>query len=268
MNEFLGPRYDEHVERLAIGLEPLDAQRRTRVAYPFGVALDETVLGLRRPPVERHDSCLFALRYAPGLTGPVDLRLFDAPGPLYDPRYDRRRFVPRRLQVPLAGPATADGQPAANRVRRPALFPGAAYAVSESATGLRGRALRGGRPLRWARVEAALGDGTVVGRAHGDDRGEFLLLLAPAAMPQSDLVDPLTLGVTVYAPQPPPAPATPGLPALDPLWDVPLEVLPAAGAPDPVSAGEALPPNYTARTTRPIDFAPGRIVSGVGDFII
>jgi hypothetical protein len=268
MNEFLDPRYDEHVERLAIGLVPLDVQRRERVAYPFRIALDGTALGLRRPPIERHDSCLFALRYAPGLSGPVNLRLFDAPGLVYDPRYDRRRFVPRRLQVPLAGAAAADGQPAAYRVRRPALFPGAAYAVTESATGLRGRALRNGQPLRWARVQTTLADGTIVGRAHGDDRGEFLLLIASAAMPQSDLIDPLPLTVTVFAPQPPPVPATPDLPALDRLWDLPLEVLPAAGAPDPVSSGEVLPPNYTASTVRAIDFAPGRIVSGVGDFII
>jgi hypothetical protein len=265
MNKFLDARYTEHVERLALGLEPIDVQRRARVAYSFRIAFDRTALGLRRPPVERHPSCLFALRYAPGLTGPVDLRLFDAAEPLYSPGADRRRFVPRRLRVPLP----ADGGSSTDRVRRPALFPGAAYDVCESATGLRARALRNGAPLRWARVEATLADGTtVVGRAHGDDRGEFLLLLASEAMPAGDLVEPLPLTVTVYAPDPPPVPASPDLPAVDPLWDLPLEVLPDPGLPDPVSAGQALPPNYTNNSSLTVNFSPGRIVSGVGDFII
>jgi hypothetical protein len=269
MNQFLGARYDEHIERLAIGLEPIDAQRGVRVGQRLRIALDQTAIGFRRPPVQRHDTCLFALRYAPGLTDPVTVRLFDAPRLRYTTQGDRRRFVPRRLQIPLVSAAVADGQPASNRIRRPALFPGAAYDVSESATGLRGRALHNNQPLRWARLQATLIDGvTIVGRAHGDDRGEFLLLIAAAAMPQSDLVEPLPLVVTVFGPNPPPVPATPGLPAMDPLWDLPLEVVPAAGLPDPVSAGEVLPPNYTASSSRNINFSPGSIVSGVGDFVI
>jgi hypothetical protein len=269
MNEFLASRFVENVQRLALGLEPLDAGRRTRVAHPFRVTFDQAALGLPRPPVERHNSCLHALRYHPGLTGPVDLRFFDAAAFRYDPRYDRRRFVPRRLRIPLLAEAAADSSPYTYRVRRPALFPGAAYAVSESATGLRGRVVRNGLPMRWARVVAAAPDGgAVVGRAHSDDRGEFLLLLDSGAISVGELVDPLPVRVTVFGPGAVPVPGSPDLPERDPLWDLPLEVVPAPGAADPVSAGEVLPAGYTASTDRVVNFPLGVLRGGVANFVI
>lgn len=58
MNRFLPSKFSEHVERLALGLEPVDAGRLTRIGRPLQVTFDGAPFGLPRPPIERHDSCL------------------------------------------------------------------------------------------------------------------------------------------------------------------------------------------------------------------
>jgi hypothetical protein len=269
MNKFLPSRFVEHSERLALGLEPLDAGRLTRIAPPIQITFDTAPLGLPRPPVERHDSCLYALRYTPTLVGPVDLRFFDSRQLLYRPERDRRRFVPRRLRIPLLPAAGADAQPYTHRVRRPLLFPGAAYEVSATVTGLRGRVEHNSLPVRWTRVEAKLpGNGVIVGRAQGDDRGEFLLLIQANASPVGDLLNPLPIDVTIFAPTTAPVPGSPDLPQRDPLWDLPLEETPAPGATDTVSTGEALPPGYSAKVTRPVEVILGKLRSDIAVFAI
>jgi hypothetical protein len=205
------------------------------------------------PRIDRHDSGLQVLLVQPGLGEVLVLRLYD---------YDRH-YVPRRLHLDL------DPLP---QVRRPALFPGAAYDVSARATGLRGRVTRAGEPMRWVRVEARLtGPDVLVGRSHGDDRGEFLLLLAPEAAPFVDLSDPLEIEVTVFGPSTPPVPSPPSLAEQDAYWDLPLEMLGAPAEFEPVAAGETLPPEYvsTLTSTRLVRFRLGRIISsadGVLDF--
>lgn len=258
MNEFLENRFAENVQRLALGLEPVDSERRARIAHPIEISFDGAPPG---PVVERHRSCLHALRFQPGVADRVNLRLFDS----------ARRFVPRRLSIPLLTQPQAEAQPFTRRVRRPVLFPGAAYDVSDTATGLRGRVVRApdNRALRWARIEATLpGAGVMVGRAHGDDRGEFLLLISSGAVPVGDLVNPLPIVVTVFGPAVAPVPDSPDQAALDPLWDLPLEKPPAPGAADPVSSGEQLPDNYTASVTRTVNFVLGRLRSQEPDFVI
>jgi hypothetical protein len=277
MNAFLPARFLERVDRLMIGIEPVDALRGGRIALPIEVALD----GVPRPPhaawihvspeqawertlglpdalgalarIPRHPSCRHALVFRPRLAAPIAIRLFDR----------ARRFVPRRLRYPL--PASIET--AAPRIRRPALFPGAAYLAGESATGLRGRvtwdqASAGEVPVRWARVEASI-NGQVVGRAHGDDRGEFLLLLDGNAGGLGDLPVPLTALVTVFAPAAPPP-----LAADDPLGDLPLEIL--AADPDDVSPGELLPPGYasTPSSSRAVDFPLGRLLTRQPKFFL
>jgi hypothetical protein len=259
MNQFLDNRFAESLQRLALGLEPVDSERRTRIAHPIEITLDGVPPPPPRPEIERHRSCLHALRFQPGVAARVNLRLFDS----------ARRFVPRRLSIPLLTQAQAETRSYTQRVRRPVLFPGAAYDVSDTATGLRGRVLRGGRPMRWARVEATLPvSGVMVGRAHGDDRGDFLLLISSRAGPVGDLVNPFPLEVRVFGPAVAPVPASPDLPALDPLWDLPLETPPAPGAADPVSSGEQLPTNYTASVTRTVNFVLGRLLSQEPVFLI
>jgi hypothetical protein len=253
MNEFLPSRFTEIVHRLALGIEPLDSQLQLRIAQPIQVSYDAAVLGLPRPPVDHHPTSLHAIRYLPGVTSPVDLR-FDDP---------TRRFVPRRLRIPILSQSDAEANPVALRVRRPVLFPGAAYDVGSRATGLRGLVVRAGGPVRWARVEARLsGGGALVGRAHGDDRGEFLLLIGSEASPMGDLTLPLQLDVQVFAGPPPPQPP-PASAAIDPLWDLPLEALPNPGAADNVSTGEKIPDTYTASVTTPVTLAFGRMASNL-----
>lgn len=93
-----------------------------------------------------------------------------------------RRYVPRRFRMSLWTYAElSDNRPATqvsvrSRTMRVWLYPGAAYPVSPGSTAIRGRVTTNGRPLPWARVSARSG-GALLGRAHTDDRGEFLLLV-------------------------------------------------------------------------------------------
>lgn len=284
--------YVEMGQRLALGIELIDAPLGARVARPVSVAIDgvPVPLPLARSPyrafgfevgdvlprVDRHDSCVHALVYRTGLYRlkhtTVTLRV----------TCPARRYVPRRLQFRLVDPALPepplpDPDQAtleamrAGRWRRVALFPGAAYDAGSAPTGLRGRVRRGSAPLRWARVEArpALrggGRGPVIGRAQGDDRGEFLLILG--AIPGSALAS-LTVDVevSVFA-WPADPPATALLKEQDPLWDLPVEppiapVDPAVPPPlaDAVALGTVVPAEYTAKVVQIVTFKLGKVLS-------
>lgn len=250
-NLHLPERYDERLLRLALGLEPIDAVRRLRIGFPIRVGFDDAPLGPTRPTLLRHGSGLFVLLHAEGLPTTLGFRLFDAGEPGEPPRYrsdtNRRRFVPRRFRVTIPAESAADGVALERRARRPALFPGAAYDTSEAVTGMRGRVTSAGKPARWARVEARLpGTATRVGRAHCDDRGEFLLLVEPAAAPLADLAEPLQLDLLAYRPDPPSPMPDAEARAADELWDLPVEGLSASGAPDPVAEGAFPPAGWTA----------------------
>lgn len=267
MNEVLDGRFVERIERLILGIEPVDAQRRARIARPIDVLLDkptfaappvtwDTALGFAdpigaRPRVPRHSSCRHALVFPPAMTSPITIRVYDR----------TRRYVPRRITYAVPADIRAAAPP--SRVRRPALFPGAAYDLAQTATGIRGRVTwsQGNElPARWVRVEARI-NGQVVGRAHGDDRGEFLLLLRSEAGGLGDLPSPLVAQVTVFGPPGPIA-----VTADDPFSDLPVE--PLLADPDTVSPGETLPAGYaaTAQSSRPVTFEPGRLLSGVDKF--
>ncbi len=111
-------------------------------------------------------------------------RLLVAPRPddlvlrIVDPS---RRFVARRLGLgwwPFADLVDdADPIGVAARTLNAWLAPGAAYPSGGGATALRGSLTRAGAPLPWGRVVAVGPGSAVLGRAHADDRGEFLLLL-------------------------------------------------------------------------------------------
>jgi len=127
-----------------------------------------------------------------------------------------------------------------------------------------------GKPLRWARVEGRdPASNLLLGRAHSDDRGEFLLLVGSVATPGSvaSLADPVPVEVSVFGPTVAPVPDPAKAP--DPLWDVPVEVASFPGDPDPVSAGEVLPNGYViSPTTTRIERLPaGRITSAVAPFV-
>ena len=257
MSGVLDARFDRRSHRLALGVEPTDAARRTRVPAALTVAFDGAPT-VPRERLPRRGSCRHVLVWRATLPERVTLRVLD----------DTRRYVPRRLDVEL--PTATVG-----RVTRPALFPGAAYDVAAGAVGMRGTvvleddAVPEGIPVRWTRVEARrLSDNRVVGRAHGDDRGEFLLLLDGDAAPATELVLPIRARVTVFGPDPPSV-ASP-VPA-DPYDDLPVEPADLPGAPtaddllrpgaDPVLDGTALPDGYEELASRVVEFGLDGLLS-------
>jgi hypothetical protein len=182
--------------------------------------------------------------------------------------------MPEKLSV-------LDALPVARRSRFPALYPGAAYDTSERVTGLRGRVVTapGGSPavlVRWPRIEAALvAGGPPVAWAHGDQHGEFLLILPPEAIapPATGLPAPLTLQVTAHGRKSLPAGPPPALVrAADPFWDLPLET---AGPPgtdpdvDAVALGRTIPADYDGSATQTVAFTYSQIISsGVPPFAL
>jgi len=275
MNQFLPDKYVETVHRLALGIEPIDAHRRRRLSYPLQVAYYPTPPDLLRPTIQRHSSNLFAVRYQREIAQQFNLQFFDSARHAYKPEYDRRRVVPRRLLIPILSLNDVESQEKINkkaftrRIRRPAFFPGAAYDFSPTATGLRGRVVRNSQPMRWARVVATLvGETLIVGHAHGDDRGEFLLLINAQAATGSALPNPLRITVTVSGPTPVLTPDPPNLAVTDPLWDLPIETLADPGDDDPVATGVVLPANYTASVSRDIEFPLGKCLSEEPEFEI
>lgn len=299
MNHFVPTRYDEFAQRLALGLELLDSERQVRIAKPISVAFDGIpwpIPDRRSPPrafggfeiwdvldrVDRHDSCLHALVYKKGLyrkppasEGPVYVTLrFLSP---------ERRFVPRRMRFELLDPkpieAADEADPNAgnpsqlgfpSRLRSVTLWPGAAYEVSNASTGLRGRvrSKTDDTPVRWTRVIAyADADGEPdlhieVGRAHGDDRGEFLLLLdsdAGGIGPFEKTLS-VTAHVFVFGNAAVPVP-TPERLRNDPLWDLSAEIVTTPDRSDDVLRGEKLPPNFTLHDSKKLEFQLGRFLT-------
>jgi hypothetical protein len=275
MNEYLSPQNMEHIDRLVLGIEPQDALSARRITRPIEIAIDgapyaeksqskeqspnwSRLFGILDPignllRIPRHYSCRHAFLFKPGVKSPIVIRMADY----------KRRFVPRRISYPI--PADIQTVSPPNRIRQPVLFPGAAYDLHSNATGMRGRvtwsqALANEVPVRWARVEASI-NGQVVGRAHGDDRGEFLLLLNTSAVGLNVLTAELTILVTVFAP---PAPIP--LAGNDPLADLPVEIL--LNDPDDVSPGSKLPPTYaaTALSSRSVTFLLGQLLTNQDKF--
>lgn len=267
MNNFVQERFTEKIHRLAIGLEPFDAERRTRITHPIQVTADVAPLGKPHPPIEHHDTCLHTVRYwsMPKTSGVIALRFFDCTSDMYHASEDLRRFVPRRLEFPIQTIEDAENNVFQRRIRRPVLFPGAAYNVDAGATGIRGLVTHGekGPPARWVRVEARLltqgGVGqAVVARTHGDDRGEFLLILPSAAVPLDELpsrANPLKIVIHIFAWKTPPTPTPKDLPGIDQLWDLPVEKVPLepVGPDDPFSKGEALPAGYEKKSAKEVE---------------
>jgi hypothetical protein len=260
MNELLASRYSEVVHRLAAGIEPIDAIGGGRAGTTARVSLEYPhALAGARPLA--HAGGRWSIRYVPKLPDHVDIRIEDA----------ARHFVPRRLRLPIVDEATVRAHEtagdvilASQRTWRPALFPGAAYPVAASATGIRGRVHRLGGAARWARVEASVG-GEVLWRAHGDDRGEFLLVVGPNPHAAAELPEVLTITLAVFAALPPAVPPAAG--PDDPLWDLPLQTVMPPGPDDAVSSGVTLPPGFDAATfSGEVNLVPGRITTGLAPF--
>lgn len=284
-------RLDETVEvarvghRLALGVQWIDALTRLPVETPAGAAwlADLEAIGARpfAQRFESHSQGRQAIRHA-GRYGkllahavaegdPLEhaVRAFgarDARAPAYAPGQDPRRHVPRRVGLT---PVLAGGVPPASVVntRTAWLWPGAAYPLPSRSTGLRGRIRREVSPgvdavVPWARViatragagPASFATEAQIGWAHGDDRGEFLLVLGQGAVSgAAALPAAIDLNVWVFLP-----PASPAFDAADPLASLPLE---SAGtdAINDVLKGLAVPPAYVPQAVRSLSLALGEV---------
>ena len=263
MNVYAPSRYDERVTHLALGIEPRSAVAGSRLDSGIDVRWERhprpvdrwrrwrpgDTLTMALPQLDRHPSGRFARRYDQPIATAMDVRIVD------DDRNGAkrvsgrgRRIVPRRLRIAIADEQTvldAETDPSTpphaawRRMFPVACFPGSAADLASGSTVLRGT-LRRDRgdgvlvPVRWARVRADTTTGVTVGWAHGDDRGEFVLVV-PAADAVNVPADPLLVRLTVGAELPPPPsdPADPMLREIDPLWDLPLE--PVVPSPTPGS---------------------------------
>lgn len=182
------------LHRLALGVLTRDALTPRRAAYGVRVGWEASprLLPRHHPDwwpcldLERVGEGRFRLRATRPRPASVVVRIHDP----------ARRYVTRRLEVNLwPHAALLDPDPAhhvavAARTLPVWLSPGAAYPLPRGATAVRGRIGRDGAPVRWARVTAVGPGNVVLGRAHADDRGEFLLVLAETNQnPVQSLVD-------------------------------------------------------------------------------
>ena len=177
---------------------------------------------------------------------------------------DPRRFVPRSLSLT---PVQTHGLPSrsAANIRTALLWPGANYPLGGSSTAVRGRIRRGPapgtqQPVAWARVVITRPSGpphfateTQLGWAHGDDRGEFLVVLGPGAVPGgANLPASLALRVWVFLPP------TDAFDATKPLASLPLEVGGQAAS-NAVLDGKQVPAAYLRQGPVDISLPMGRI---------
>ena len=287
-NQYLPSSYIETVWRLAVGITPVSALGGApplpwvrlaleRVPKPHPVpagagAIGNYDVGIGLPTVARNDAGRFAITYSlPGLNSPVAVRLYDI----------ARRYVPRRFRLPVPDQAAVVAEeqaaeqppwpPIPSRAVRPVLYPGANWGTQAGATAVRGRVLRAdGSVARWTRVSAVDADhGFPVGWAHGDDRGEFLLVLTSSGAglftPGSGLAH-VTLTVSAR-----PVPATIDSPAqsrADPLWDLEVEAFPSPGSADTVSDGRTPPADYSESATATLSFVKGAVSSPRQPFVV
>jgi hypothetical protein len=184
------------------------------------------------------------------------------------------RLMPRRLEVPLwplAAVEACDPGPgragtgaylrAEDRLVSPWLLPAPSWPVPAGTTGARLRLVDPAAPgpavapvpVPWARIQAYGSGGALIGWAHGDRNGDALLVLPRTAGGYADhRLPPIDVLLWVFRLDPGQPPAVdprvpqPGPP--DPLADLPLEQVSAAGRLDaldqPVVQGWQPPPRY------------------------
>jgi hypothetical protein len=251
----------------AVALQLWDAARGARLRDRIEVVVEREYP--RRPEwaaeqALRRNRHLYGLSYGRGAKTAIDFWLYDSAW----------RYVPRRLHVPVpAAPEPDTGAQPRLRIRRAALYPGPAYDVMSGTTGLRGRlehVVSGAAVgVRWPRVVAADPAGTLtpLAVAHGDDKGEFLLVLPPSRLlaptaPRGEV----RVGIEIAWQALPPYAA-----GSDPLADLPLEtvgaavgvaepdMVPLAERPDPMAMGWQLPSSYGTTIHRTVTFTAGRI---------
>lgn len=303
MNVYTPRRYDERVIHLALGIEPVDATGGGRSTGSVDVRSEEfstpvadwrlwrpgETFTSALPRMRRHASGRFVRRFDTNTPATVTIRLVDD---LIDGGTRiagaGRGIVPRRLAVDLPtleDVVDADTDPDADPIpiwRRAfsiGCHPGAGADLPSRATVLRGRIVRQvdgvDVPVRWARVRGTNPTGDVVGWAHGDDRGEFVLVVGAGVNDIGMPDNPLRVSITIGAEAPPPTPdpADPLRSVVDPLWDLPVETITVVenAADEPTVTGRGFLPQHTVASPisppspspNPIDLPHGRETSAV-----
>ena len=291
VNQYLPAAYIETVWRLAAGIDPVSAlgggraaARRPGRARAGPQAApgagrrrgDRQLPGGHRPAGRRPATAAAASRSptrCPGSASPVAVRLYDT----------GRRYVPRRLRLPVpaeaavvaqeqaaeSSPVAADPEPgvppgavsrARTAARRPAPPPSAAGCSAPTAAPPAGRASRPPTPTT----------ATPVGWAHGDDRGEFLLVLTSS---DAGLFTPGSALARSRSPiSARPVPATIDSPAesqADPLWDLEVETLPPPGSRrHRVRRAHAAGRTTAGRSRPPLSFVKGAVSRPRPPFVI
>jgi hypothetical protein len=231
--------------RLALAVEAVDAVTGRPA---FGVRVTRET---RRPaPAADNGRGRLVLRHDRPLPATVLIQLDDPAG----------RWVPRRLEVAIFGydevraadlePPAGVRIPAEARAVRPWLKPATGYPAPAFATGVRFGVRRGRARIPWPRLEVFDSAGRPTGWAHGDSRGEVLVLIHPG--PGAAGAVPIVVRVH--------EPAAPSpLPAAEPVARAPSE---------PVIRGDTLPPGYLPRTTDHLLSCTVGRVAGVADLDI
>ena len=274
--------------RLALGVLWIDAL--TRLPASGNLASDLETIGNRDCPLrfDLHPQSRHALPYAGRLARilviaanekdttppatPADdqtrfaLRCFarrNLKADSYNTENDPRHYVPRRLALI---PVQTDGFPTATtaNIRRAWLWPGAAFPLSANATVIRGRIRRGASmanasSVAWARIvvtqpgaaPADFSAETQIGWAHGDDRGEFLVVLGAQAIPGGAVL-PQTVQLRVWIFLPP----SDALDPADPLASLPLEQA-GSDAINDVLRGTEAPATYIRQAPLDVTLKPG-----------
>lgn len=246
----------EVLHRLALGVECIDAVNRSLPTTPVRIGV-EVAPRLRVNPDDPTWPCADLIPHGVGRA----TRLHRPPMPatitvrLADPT---RRYVPRRLVTELRNDADISASdngtgpyiPVGSRLLRVWLSPGSAYQMARATTAVRGRVVRGTESVAWPRITAVGPGGEAVGWAHGDDRGEFVLVIVSTG--SIDPPVPSTLDITLVVI----APSTAVRPATDPLSDLVIETVPQSQIPptagdldSPLLHGRAIPPGYVTSTT-------------------
>jgi hypothetical protein len=264
--------------RLALGVSFIDALSRQPVCAPLTCDLDSIGSRTYEQRCEVHSQGRQALRHAGRLAKLLaramelaedttfKLRAYGRRNPGqngYLSDNDPRQFVPRRLAFT---PLLDHGIPPANRdnIRSAWLWPGASYPIPANATALRGRIRKGPdldhtRDVPWTRVVvtrpapapavANFATESQLAWGHGDDRGEFLILISANAVPWGMTpTSALTLRLWVFLP-----PVGVTFSTDDPLASLPLEDGGNIALND-VLRGTAIPSGY--RQQAAIDLPP------------
>jgi hypothetical protein len=245
------------LHRLALAVDCRDTVTHHRVAtrVRIGREVPREVLSPRH---DRAWPCWDLITRAAGravvmldLRAPTRVRLRIA-----DPR---RRYVARRFDLPLwtlrevlDEESAGSPVPAASRLLRPWLLPGPAAPLSRGRTIVRGRVVRGTDPVRWPRITARGPGLAAVGWAHGDERGEFVLVIEDTGTMPPPAPTQLSVQLFVTAR----IPSTPD--PFDPYADLTVEPLPRSAAPpgpgdldNDVLRGRRTPADHVASTTVP-----------------